>query len=184
VDETDLLQEQNRVIHCLSESVQSLREEVADGPKAGHILALTQAVQYSALLQFHDLMLRYGGSTVEMSNEELPPENVERAKRILIASGLAKVPPPPFERSLRAAMVMAKIRVTEEAVDDAAKAEAAMREGADSIMTEASWAHLRKLCERTGKGPGELLENSLCESVALEASAHIQKEQGGDDGPG
>jgi len=114
-------------LQFIAAELQAVRETLDEGPTAGNLLALTQAVQYVGYIQFHQLILEHAGSVIRQANEDIPEVAFERMKANLIAAGMAKVMPPPFDKALRAAFVASRIAVTENLVDDALKAEAAQQ---------------------------------------------------------
>ncbi len=111
----------------IAKELGAIRETLDEGPTAGNLLALTQAVQYLGYVQFHRLMLEHAGSVVRQANDGTTEEGLRRMETNLIAAGMAKVMPPPFDKALRAAFVASRIAVTENLVDDALKAEAAQQ---------------------------------------------------------
>lgn len=118
----DLFQETIRQgLGLISEKLDKLIELVAEGPSAGHVLALTQATQYQGLLDFHRLMLEFAAPVARDSAEKEGPQpsgiSVEelagRIERAMVVSGLSKVMAPPFEKALmKAAAVASRVQVT------------------------------------------------------------------------
>ena len=178
----------------LGEKFDKLIELMGEGPSEGQILALIQAVQYQGLLQFHRMMLDFAEpvtrDAVSREAKSIPSglsieERTDKATVALITSGLAKVMAPPFEKSLKAAFVVAKV---EKDAEDALKVEAARQAGSEDpqgteivgkkiFVTVKALNLLAKLEERTNGQASTLIEMALEAAIAHEASESLNRER-------